>query len=670
MVSENTKNAGEGDNSKFQDDKIGFSTQFMDTKIDPWKDFFSYCSGNWVRNNPVPEDKSQWGAFGELVEKNNKLLKGLLDDLTPMASKTVDQDELILSEFYKSGMDTERIEELKFQPIMAYIEDIEKVTSIDQLNECLVRLHREGISSFFNTHSEADEKNSKIYAMYFSQGGLTLPDRDFYLEDSHSELRGQYKDHIRNMFVIYGLERKIAESCSNTIMALETRIAKASRTSTELRDAEKNYNRIETKDLATKYQNLSLVSYMQGLEVTQTPYIVARQPEFLQAIDKMLRTTNIEDLKLLLKWNVLWSNAPFMFSELRDEHFDFFNRKAQGQEKPEPRWKLVIRTIDHSIGEALGKLYVKNYFNEEARKRMALMIEDIQNVFRRRLKALPWMTEETKENALVKFDKFRAKIGHPDKFRDYSSLKIDKKDYLGNIRRAAAFEINREAKRVGSDVDKSEWHMTPSSVNAYFSPPDNEIVFPAGILQPPFFDPTMDVAVNYGGIGAVISHEITHGYDDQGRKYDENGNLRDWWSSADQENFNGMAASVAKVYSSLEALPGRKVNGELTLGENIADIGGINIAYEALQARLEREPELRKVIDGFTPEQRFFISWGQVWRENIREQLLKILLTVDPHSPNRFRASIPVYNHIDFEKAFPVKGESSSLPIEKKVTIW
>lgn len=646
-----------------------FSVSNMDPSVDPWKDFFSYSSGSWARNNPIPESKASWGSFEELVENNDKKLREILEECAQNMSGNNNGIQEMLGRFYKSAMDTETLERLKFDPVIPYIESVEKISSVEELAESVANLHKNGISVFFHSWSHPDEKNTSIYALYLSQGGLTLPNRDYYLEDSFSEIRDHYRKHIVKMFTMYGVDSNTAASYSEIIMSIETELAKASRTQTELRDAEKNYNRKEMNELHSSLGVLNFAHYMEALKIPSITYGVIGQPEFFDSLRKIIDGRNLDDLKVYLKWHVLTDAAPFLHSDSENEHFDMFNRKLRGQAEPEPRWKRSAHIVDGTIGEALGKLYVEKHFGNEARERMALMVEDIKSVFLERLKSLPWMTEETKKRALAKFDRFRTKIGHPETFRDYSSIEIKENDFIGNVERASIFEINREMKRIGEKVDRNEWLMTPPTVNAYFSPPDNEIVFPAGILQPPFFDVEADVAVNYGAIGGVISHEITHGYDDQGRRYDEDGNLNDWWKEEDASNFQERADSVIEQYSKVEVLPGVHVNGELTLGENIADFGGVSIAYEALQRRLKREPELRKNIDGFTPEQRFFLSWAQVWRNNIRNEYLKMLITLDPHSPNSCRATIPVYNHPDFEKAFP-SSEGREQVLEKKVSIW
>lgn len=648
----------------------GFSMSHMDMSVDPMADFFLYTSGNWVRNNPVPKDKSSWNSFLELSESNSIKLREILEECAAADEGKNDGLVKLLGDFYISAMDTETLEKVRFEPVSEFMEKVDGIDSINRLVETVEFLHSRGISPFFQVSSRTDEKKSEVYGLYIDQGGLSLPDRDYYLSDEFREIREKYIEHISRIFSIYGIEKDTSRSMAQTVLSIETDIAGASRSRTELRDAERNYNRLELNQIEGRYQNLMLLRYLDLAGIPKVDYIIAGQPEYLKFLDSMFKSAAIDDLKAYLKWTILNESAPFMFSEVQEEHFDMFGRTILGQKEQEPRWKRVVRALDEYVGEALGELYVRKYFGKEARERMERMVNDIKEVFVERLLKLDWMTGETKKHALEKFNRFRAKVGHPEKFKDYSSVIIRKEDYFGNVCRASSFEFKRHMERVGSPVDKDEWYMTPSTVNAYFSPPDNEIVFPAGILQPPFFDTSVDIAINYGAIGSVISHEITHGYDDQGRRYDENGNIKDWWNEEDEKSFNERADMVKELYGAMEVLPGLKINGELTLGENIADLGGVSIAYEALQRRLSKEPDLRKNIGGFTQEQLFFISFGQLWRQNILDPMAKLLVTVDPHSPNRFRAMLPVYCHPDFKNTFAEKSKLSEPAIGRSIEIW
>src|SRR5487761_4218 len=649
-----------------------FTVGYMDPSADPREDFYRYSAGAWIRTNQVPADKALWTAFDELYEWNLHLLRSILEDSAADDSAEPTSPKRLVGDFYKSAMNLERIEELRFQPILDEFQRVEEIASGEDLARCIAELRTDGVQALFTSYSLADKKNSSVYTFYLDQGGLSLPDREYYLADSFKEVRDAYREHVARMFVLAGEGEEESKRLTELVLSLETDLAKTSRARADLRDEEKNYNRFATSDLESKFPSIHLPTFLKALGVPPAEYVVIGQPEFFASVDKLLSEKPIEQLRTYLRWRVLHAYASYLHSPVEREDFDFFHRKLMGKQEPEVRWKRAARTIDELVGEALGRLYVEKHFPPEAKKRTAILIEDIRAVFRERLSRLPWMTEATRQQALAKFDKFGVKVGHPEHFRDYSSVVIDPSDYVGNVRRAAAFETRRQANRVGNSVDRTEWYMTPPTVNAYFSPTENEIVFPAGILQPPYFDVTLDDAVNYASIGAVIGHEITHGYDDQGRKFDGEGNLRDWWTPDDEREFQARATGVAELYGSQEPLPGVHVNGELTLGENIADFGGVSIAYEAFQRRLSQEPKKRQEkIDGLTPEQRFFIAWAQIWRENIREQELRRLLTIDPHSPMRYRATLPAINHPAFDQTFPpAKNEARSSTSQHHIAVW
>lgn len=653
---------------KERPEEAKFSIQNMDTNEDPMANFFRFANGKWIDTHPIPPDKSSWGGFMELRDRNIYILGKILEKCALDDGKKRGIEKMV-GDFYISIMDQKKLEEKKFDPIKPIMEKINKVRDKNEMVEVSQYLHSNGIGNFFSVFSMPDEKNSSVYAFYIYQGGLSLPNRDYYIQDSFQKTRDEFVAHMQNMFTMYGYSPMESKDSAEKVMKIETYIAKASRPQADLRDSEKNYNRIPYGELNKKFSRLNLVKYLEISQVPKTEYIVVGQPEVLDAVEKMLEEFSLEDLKTYLRWNTINYAAPYLHEAAEMEHFDFFNRKLLGQEVPEKRWKKAVNIVDRSIGEALGELYVEQEFGKEARERMQTMVDDIRSVFEEKLKNLPWMSDVTKKKALEKFSKFRAKIGYPSKFIDYSSIDIRKDDLLGNVMRSENFEFRREASRIGEQVDKELWLMTPPTVNAYFSPTENEIVFPAGILQPPFFDATMDDAVNYGGIGGVISHEITHGFDDQGRRYDMDGNLKDWWTEEDAKKFTERADEVVKLYDSLEVLPGLHVNGKLTLGENIADLGGVSIAFEALQRRLRKNPELNKKIDGFTPEQRFFLSWAQIWRGNNREPEIRRRISIDPHSPNVFRGSIPVMNHEKFDSSF-VELSKIKKGLDKKIFIW
>ncbi|MDG7011356.1 MAG: M13 family metallopeptidase [Nitrososphaerota archaeon] len=638
----------------------------MDRKADPRKDFYRYATGRWISTHPLPPDKSRYGSFTELSEWNLLALKKIAERCAAPRSIAEGGTPALVGKFYRSALDSRARERSGFGPIEDLWRDAEGVGSPEDVAALLPRLHADGFGAGFQAFSKADDRDSGVYAFFMWQGGLTLPDRDYYAAASFAKTRAEYIAHMQTMFELKGLSSQEAKKRSQSVMRLETALARASRSRTDLRDPVKNYNRVEAADLDGKFPHILPSSYLASSGIP-AKYVVLGQPEFLSAMDSLLAEVALEDWSAYLSWSVLTGAAPFLHGEAEDENFDFFHRRLVGQKEPEPVWKRALKVLDAMIGEALGSLYVAEHFPEEARRRAAELVQNLSDVFEGRLRALPWMTESTRAEALEKFRRFRVKIGHPPKFRDYSSIRVEQDDFAGNARRAAAFEFARQAARVGAPVDRDEWFMTPPTVNAYFSPETNEIVFPAGILQPPFFDHRADDAVNYGGIGAVIGHEITHGYDDQGRQYDSKGTLRDWWTKDDERAFNKRADGVVKAYGAQEVLPGLKLNGKLTLGENIADLGGLSIAYEALQRQLEKGGGARKKIGGLTPEQRFFVSWGQIWRMTIAKQEARRLVTIDPHSPGKFRAVIPATNNPAFDEAFPPKKSGRPAP---KIGVW
>ena len=641
-----------------------FSVEYLDRSVNPFTDFYKFCNGKWEATHPIPADKPYIGASLELHERNQYILGKILEKCALEEQR--DPVRKMLGDFYYSSMNTEKIEELKFKPLSNIMARIDSIQDKDSLIQMFSYLHSNGISCSFSLESYGDMKNSSIYALYLVQGGLSLPNRDYYLMDSFKDLRENYIKHLQKMFILFGFDDDSANSSAETVFVIEKRFAENSRRPQDLRDPEKNYNRMDIAALNQKFNGIDLKRYLSYIGLPNTEYVITGQPEFYENLGKMIGEVSISDWKIYLKWKVLHFASPYLHEEVFNEYFDFYWRKLMGTPEPEKRWKRCVRLIDRQIGEALGKIYVEQEFGADSKRRMEEMVSDLREVFTDRLKKLDWMSDETKQKALEKFSRFRAKIGYPNKFIDYSSIIVKKDDYIGNIMRSNAFEFRRQIDRINSPVDHELWEMTPPTVNAYFSPTDNEIVFPAGILQPPFFDPRLDDAVNYGATGGTIAHEITHGFDDQGRKFDAEGNLKEWWTKEDEEKFMSRAKKVVDLYGSFEVLPGLKVNGELTLGENIADLGGVSIAFEALERRLSRNPEVRKKIDGFTPEQRFFMGWAQGWRSVIRDEMLKMQVSDDPHSPDKLRAELPSRVHEKFDSVF---GDYKTSDYKKYETI-
>lgn len=647
----------------------GFSTNHMDLGIAPGGDFFHYAAGSWIRSNPVPADKSRWTGFIQLQERNWYFIRQILDE---SAANTTGSPAVVqVGNFYRSAMDTNRLEQLKFKPLEADLKRIADLKEDGGLVSLLADFHMRGISACFHAHVGADARKSDVYALHLGQGGLGLPDRDYYLDEKFAKQLKAYQEHIVKMLQLAGTPAGQAATEAAAVVDIESTFARASKTRTELRDPVANYNKFPVSQLTSGQADHPLAAYLKAIGADGVRDVIIGQPEFFQTLHGQMQDRPMTEWKAYLKWHLISAAAPCLHAAAEQESFAFFGRLLRDQQEQEPRWQRAARFVDGSIGEALGKLYVERHFPPQARQRMEELVRNIKAVFRDRLTKLDWMTEATRAKALVKFDRFTQKIGHPAVFRDYSSVVVRADDLLGNVQRANVFETRREMARIGKPVDRAEWHMTPQTVNAYFNGSQNEIVFPAGILQPPFFDPALDDAVNYGAIGVVIGHEITHGYDDQGRKFDANGNLNDWWQEEDRTAFDQRAARVVTQYDAYEALPGLHLNGKLTLGENIADLGGTTIAYEALQRALAKNPEGRKKIDGLTPEQRFFVSLSQMWRINCREAEIRRLVTVDPHSPGQFRAIGAHVNMAEFFQTFGIKeGDKMWRAPGDRARIW
>ena len=647
----------------------------MDTSVKPQDDFYLYANGGWLKGNPVPPEYSRWGSFDELTEKNNDALHKIADKAanTHVDAKTAPEVQKV-GDYYASGMDEKTIGAERIRPLEEELKRIDAIKNRADVLKAVAHLHTTGVGAFFEFGSGQDEKDSTREIAQAAQGGLGLPDRDYYTktdEDSKKK-RAAYVEHVTKMLTLLGEPASKATGDAKKIMAFETSLAKASRTRVELRDPQKNYNKMSQADLQKLTPNWNWADYFVAINLAEPGDINVGQPEFFKAANAAFTSTSIEDWKTYLRWHLINAAAEDLSDDFVNEDFTFKEGVLRGTKQIKPRWKRVVASTDEGLGDALGKLYVADYFPPEAKARALEMINNLKAALADRIKTLDWMDEPTKQEALKKLAAMNVKIGYPDKWRDYSLLKIDRGPYVLNTMRAANFEVNRELKKIGKPVDRTEWGMTPPTVNAYYNANMNEIVFPAGILQPPFFEPKADDAVNYGGMGAVIGHEMTHGFDDQGRQFDASGNLRDWWSPESAAKFKDRSQAVVQQYSEYEPIPGVHINGEMTQGENIADIGGVKLAYAALQKALEKNPQAREQkIDGLMPEQRFFLGWAQVWRANQREQDLRLRLNTDPHSPTRYRCNGPISNMSEFAKAFNLPADCPMVrPPDKRVNIW
>ncbi len=648
----------------------GIDLANIDTSVRAQDDFYHYANGTWLKNNPVPGTETRWGSFSILQDNTFKKLRVLLDDVS---SKNAEKgtNEQKVGDFYASAMDSTGIEKAGVSVLKAELDEIAAIKTKDDVLKSTAMLQRKAMSPMFNFYVYIDLKNSSSNIAYVDQGGLSLPDRDYYVNDDarSKEIRAAYANHLENMFKLMGDDATLAKKNSETIIRIETALAKASKTRVELRDTEANYNKMKVADLNKLTSNINWTTHFERLKMAKVEEIVVGQPNFLKALDKLISTESVDAWKTYLRWNLVSSMANKLNNDFVQEDFAFNEKVLNGAKEMKPRWKRVLNDIDNGLGEALGEIYVKKYFSEDAKKRCLEMVKNLQVVYRERIQALDWMTEETKKQAIAKLDVFITKIGYPDEFRDYSKLEISKESYAKNVMAANEFAFDVMINKIGKPVDKKEWGMTPYTINAYYNPTVNEIVFPAGILQFPFFDPQVDDAINYGGIGAVIGHEFTHGFDDQGCQFDKDGNLKNWWTDEDAKKFKEKTNMLVNQYNAFTVLDTVHVNGSLTLGENIADLGGLSIAYDAY-CRTE-EAKKNEKIDGFTAKQRFFLGWAQVWRQNITKENLMQRIVTDPHSPGIHRTNGPLMNMVEFYEAFEVKeGDKMWRPEAERVKVW
>lgn len=641
----------------------------MDLSVKPGDNFYLYANGAWLKNNPVPASKTRWGSFDILYQGSLEKLRGLCEYAAANTAKGSTYQRV--GDLYASAMDSNAIELLGFTPIKAELDRLNGLTSMPEvINEIATLRTRALGGGLFGFSVGQDDKNVNQYIPSLSQGGTSLPDRDYYLKnDSRSQtVRAEYLKYVADMFKLTGNDETTAAAKAANIMALETGLAKAQLSRVELRDPVKTYNKFSLEDFTKTTPGIDWKMMFAAMKLSKADSLLVNNPAFFKTADALLSAVPLDTWKAYLQWSVIKNSAAYLSDAFIQRQFQF-NKVLSGQKQITPRWQRMSALTDGGLGELLGQLYVEKYFNDAAKQKMLALVNNIQETFAARIKRADWMTDSTKDQALIKLNAIVNKIGFPDKWETYEGVVIDKSNLIGNVRSINIWAYNKMVNQMGKPVDKTEWGMTPPTINAYYNPANNEIAFPAGILQFPFFDFGADDAVNYGGIAAVIGHELTHGFDDEGRQYAADGNLKDWWSEADTKQFNVRAQKVVDQYNGFVVNDSLHVNGQLTLGENLADLGGLNIAYEAFKKTEEGKSD--KKIDGFTPDQRFFLSWAQVWRSNSLPETAAQRLLTDPHSPGMYRCNGPVVNIDAFYQAFNIQpGDKMYIPESDRIKVW
>lgn len=632
----------------------GFDTKELDPTIRPQDDFFHHVNKKWMKANPIPPEESRWGSFIRLRYNTDKQLHAILNDLEKMRVGKGTPEQMI-RDFYRSGMDLKRRNALGTKPIKPLWDTVLEIETKDDVVRVIGAFHRIGVTALWGGMVDQDAKNSERYMLHLGQDGLGLPDRDYYLKDDaeSKRVRSAYIKHVERLFVLMGRTQAEAKKDTKTILALETELATVSMRKEDTRDAEKTYHKMTPKELARKAPGIDWNWYLEEIGAGGIKHLIVLQPAFMTAVSKLLDSISLADWKVYLEYHLVSDFASALTEKFVAEQFSFYGTVLSGTKTMKPLWRRILSVVNGNLGEPLGQIYVKRHFTKESKRKMNLLVDDLFTAYAARIKKLDWMGTATKRKALQKLRSLNRKIGYPDKWKSYRGLVIKQDDYIGNLIRTSKFEHKRTMKKLRGPIDRTEWFMYPQTVNAYFAPNLNDIAFPAAILQAPFFDATADDAVNYGAIGTVIGHEITHGFDDQGSKFDAKGNLRNWWTPADKKRFKQKAERVRKQFDRYTVADGVKVNGELTLGENIADLGGLSIALDAYHLRLKKTG--RHDIDGLSPEQRFFTAFAVFERETCRPEFVKMQVLTDPHAPGIFRINGPASNIDAFYAAYGVK---------------
>lgn len=649
----------------------GIDLANLDQTVSAGNDFYQFATGGWRATHPIPAEYSRYGSFEVLYENNNKQLRELIETVAS-EKHAVGSLEQKIGDLYNMAMDSVKLNKEGFEPIRADLEMIEAISARGDVFPMMVNLMKKGVRGYFSFYIGADIKDSKQNLLEFNQGGLSLGEKGYYIDTDSATMaiRDGFNLYMTDLFKMCGYPEDVAADKAKAVWEIETRIAQSSRSATELRDPESNYHKMSVEDLKKDFSGIDWDTLFNGIGLTAAKEVSIGQPEAIHEVENILAEVSVEEQKAYMQWTLINLASSYLSDEFRARNFEFYGRILSGKQQDRPRWKRSVATVEGVLGEGVGRIYVEKYFPAEAKERMINLVKHLQDALAERIQEQDWMSEETKKVALDKLSAFYVKIGYPDKWRDYSGLTITDDSFWANLVRSNEFDLKYMVEtKLNKPVDREEWFMTPQTVNAYYNPTTNEICFPAGILQPPFFNMEADDACNFGAIGVVIGHEMTHGFDDKGRQFDKNGNLTDWWAPGDSERFDERAKVMKEFFDNINVLPDLKANGSLTLGENLADHGGLKVAYCALQNAMKENPLETK--DGFTPEQRFFLAYANLWASNIREEEMRRLTKVDPHSLGRWRVN-GALPHVDaWYDAFGVTEQDSMfIPKEQRVTIW
>jgi putative endopeptidase len=650
----------------------GFDPKTFDKSVKPQDDFFQYINGGWIKQNPIPATESRWGNFNILAEQNLETQRKILETAAAITNEEGSASQKI-GTFYKVAMDTVKLEKEGFKPVANLFDQTNNATNGKDFAKLVGEFHQQGISGFFSVYVGLDVKDNEKYVVWFSQSGLSLPDKDYYSkqDEKSKKIREEFKTHIKNMYLLYGRSEGDAVMASRLILDFETKLAQRSMSRVDNRNMEKKYNKRALSQVFETYPNFDWNTYLETVGIPLAPHdsVVVAHLDFFDNLNRLFTESDPMTFKLYMNWKVMQASSGYLNNKIGQESFRFYGSVLQGTKEQKPRWKRAVASSNSMVGELLAQEYVKVAFSAEAKVKVNEMVDNLKEAYRMRIQNLDWMSAVTKQKALEKLDAFNRKLGYPDQWKDYSELRIIEESYWEIYQRCSKFGYKRMVEKLGTTVDRTEWNMLPQTVNAYYSPTMNEIVFPAAIMQPPFFNPNADDAVNYGAIGAVIGHEFSHGFDDQGSKYDAKGNLNTWWTEDDRSKFEARTQLLVNQFNEFQPLDSVYVNGQLTLGENIADLAGLTVAYDAYMISLKNKPKSK--IDGFTPEQRFFIGFAQVWRGHSRPEYVRNQVLTDPHSPQQYRVIGTLSNMPEFYQAFGVKkGNKMWREDSKRVKIW